>query len=114
MRCGITSRQRHHDAALHMNLLPQKNQSQLRSQSRSTVAEFLDGVAQCIILTIIFQAIDAKFCNRASFRQDVQDSCRIALLSRSAHPQRISLFAVASVWHASCKAVKGVSQPEHL
>jgi hypothetical protein len=45
----------------------------LRPQSKSTSGEFLDGHAQGIILTVIFQSIDAKICNRASFRQGVQD-----------------------------------------
>jgi hypothetical protein len=79
-----------------------------------TGGEVLDGLAQGIILTVIFQAIDAKFCNRASFRHGVQDFYRNAPSGRSPHLQRIRLFAVASAWHASCKAVTGASQPEHF
>jgi hypothetical protein len=36
-------------------------------------AEFLDDAAQIITLTVIFQPIAAKFCNRALFRHAVQN-----------------------------------------
>jgi hypothetical protein len=42
-----------------------KHPPQCHHERKSTAAEGFDGDAQGIILTVIFQAIDAKFCNRA-------------------------------------------------
>jgi hypothetical protein len=69
--CYAIAKTRSLRCAAHNFFGAKKRQSQVRSQSKSTRAEFLDGLAQGIILTVIFQAIDAKFCNRASFRHDV-------------------------------------------
>jgi hypothetical protein len=75
-------------------VLPQKKHP-LQWEQKSTAAEGFDGDAQDIILTVIFQAIDAKFCNRASFRHGVRNFHPQHLRSVG-HPHTIELFAAAS------------------
>jgi hypothetical protein len=50
-----------------------KNQSPSRLLRKMRSAEFLDGAAQIVILTVIFQSIAAKFCSRALFRHAGQN-----------------------------------------
>jgi hypothetical protein len=53
--------------------LLQKQQLQLPIAAHNERAKFLDATAQIIILSVIFQAIAAKFRNRALLRHVVQN-----------------------------------------
>jgi hypothetical protein len=89
-------------AASHKILLPAKNTNRIAMTIHIDSRWVLDGNAQGIILAVIFQAIDAKFCNRASFRQrPANDTAARSSVGRRIRTES-SYSQLRGAWHASC------------